>query len=137
MRLRRRDLSALAALGLATGCAADGASNDQSGQNSPVPRAAPTIAVIPAEPEINAPSPAEVLGWSASQVAATFGAATLVRNERGAEIWQYKTDACVLFFFFYPNGDQSAVRHIDASGDTAMQPCVSAVVRQFVIGKTS
>lgn len=136
MRLRRRDLSALAALGLVAGCAGDGASVDQSVQNAPVPRAAPAIAVIPAEPEINAPQPKDVLGWSTARVANTFGAATLVRNERGAEIWQYTTDACVLFFFFYPDGDQFAVRHIDASGDTAMQPCVTAVVRQFVIGKT-
>ncbi len=139
MRIWRRGPLSVLALTLLAGCASDGAGTIADPDTAPVPEAAPAVAVIPAEPtipEVDAPAPSEMLGWSTSQVTETLGAATLVRNERGAEIWQYRTDACVLFLFFYHDGTATTVKHIDTDNGVAAPPCVTAVVRQYVTGKT-
>lgn len=104
------------------------------------PEAAPRAAAVPAptpkpkpEPEIDVPNPAEVIGWDTAALNAAFGPASLVRRDLGAEIWQYRTEECVLFLFLYPTGTESAlkVEHLDARGDARTDTCLKSVVRRF------
>ncbi|MCK5777498.1 MAG: hypothetical protein KAH11_01830 [Rhodospirillales bacterium] len=107
---------------------------------NPGPRTAalPKPAPEPAskhEPAIEAPKAAEVIGWDTAALNETFGPASLVRRDLGAEIWQYRTDECVLFLFLYPAGTEGAlkVEHLDARGSgTATETCLKSVVRRFV-----
>jgi len=59
----------------------------------------------------------------------TFGNATLVRHDLGAEIWQYRTDACVLFLFLYPKDGNLQVSHLDVRGTTDAGACLKAVIK--------
>lgn len=96
----------------------------------PVPKPAPKPKP---EPEINAPKAAEVIGWDTAVLNEKFGPASLVRRDLGAEIWQYRTEACVLFLFLYPVGSDSALRveHLDARGsDAATDACLKSVMRR-------
>lgn len=105
-----------------------------------LPEPAPQTARLPEPtPEItvNAPLPAEVLGWTSERVASTLGPASLVRRDLNAEIWQYRTDDCVLFVFLYDVAGGNAVRHIDVNkgGDTTT--CMENVVRTYILRETS
>ncbi len=101
-------------------------------QKATVPVPAPTPKPKPG-PEIDAPKPAEVIGWDTAALNAAFGPASLVRRDLGAEIWQYRTEECVLFLFLYPTGTESAlkVEHLDARGDARTDTCLKSVVRRF------
>lgn len=107
------------------------------------PKPAQRTSAIPAprpkpkpEPEINAPKAADVIGWDTAALNEKFGPASLVRRDLGAEIWQYRTDECVLFLFLYPAGANSAlkVEHLDARGSqTATDACLKSVVRSYIL----
>lgn len=89
-------------------------------------RAQPPAASLP---DVTAPSPEAVIGWHGAELYAALGQATLVRRDLGAEIWQYRTEACVLFVFLYPDGNDNAVRHLDVRGDADPKACLKSVVR--------
>ncbi len=101
----------------------------------PTYKAAPVIAnrtPAPAPmPEINAPQPAAVIGWQQDDLNRTFGTASLIRRDLGAEIWQYRTDQCVLFLFLYPKGSGNALQvdHLDVRGVDDANLCLKSVVR--------
>ena len=132
------------ALGLLAGCAGDAAYAPDPAAQTPTPAAQPQTAALPAPartpepapppaPEINAPAPAEVIGWSTQSLNETFGAASLVRRDLGAEIWQYRTEQCVLLLFLYPKpGTEKgplAVDHLDVANGGDKAACVKSVVR--------
>jgi len=82
------------------------------------------------------PSTDELVGASEGRVRELVGAPTLVRAEQNSAIWQYRTNTCVLFLFFYPgNGDALAVNYLTSSGARSGevtpgdQACVEAVTR--------
>ena len=81
------------------------------------------------EPDIKAPKPAEILGSPSSKLVSALGSATLVRTDIGAEIWQYRTDDCVLFVFLYPSETEMAVKHIDSRGGPSPENCIRSVVK--------
>ena len=69
-----------------------------------------------------APDPARWVGGEATVVQAALGDATLRRREPPAEVWQYRTGACVLDLVLYPDGPGGglqvahvAVRPVDAT----------------------
>lgn len=70
---------------------------------------------VDAEAVARAPDPAGLVGKAAVAVQAAFGDATLRRREPPAEVWQYRTGACVLDLVFYPDGPGGApqVAHVD------------------------
>ena len=59
-----------------------------------------------------------------------------MRHDLGAEIWQYRTEQCVLLLFLYPESDRNAgpltVRHLDISGSKDAPACVKSVVRNHL-----
>jgi hypothetical protein len=81
------------------------------------------------EREIKAPKPADIMGSPSSKLVSALGSATLVRTDIGVEIWQYRTDECVLFVFLYPGEREMAVRHIDSRGGPTPESCIRSVVK--------
>ncbi|MGJ3260350.1 MAG: hypothetical protein ACFE0S_12185 [Rhodospirillales bacterium] len=99
----------------------------------------PTPVPVPApEIKVDAPDAAEIIGWDAAALNETFGAASLIRRDLGAEIWQYRTDACVLFLFLYPgSGGALQVDHLDIrGGDAKSEACLESVVRDHLERRT-
>lgn len=92
------------------------------------------------ELEVNAPAPAAVIGWHQDDLNRTFGVASLVRRDLGAEIWQYRNDVCVLFLFLYPKGGTVAgnlqVDHLDVRGTDDPGLCLRAVVKARQVRST-
>ena len=142
-----RRLAAFLLLTVLTGCtgAAVAPSPAPEAPSTATPKPAPRTSAIPApksapkpkpEPEINAPKATDVIGWDTAALNETFGPASLVRRDLGAEIWEYRTDECVLFLFLYPAGSDSAlkVEHLDArGGETVTDACLKSVVRRFIL----
>lgn len=95
---------------------------------------------VPAQPKpvpvINAPKPADIIGSPSSKLVAKLGSATLVRTDISAEIWQYRTEDCVLFLFLYPGESEMAVRHIDSRGGPSPESCIRSVVKAKLSGVT-
>ena len=82
------------------------------------------------------PSAEELVGADGADVEAVFGVPSLARVDQDAQVWQYRTEACVLFLFFYPDENQTArVSYVTSSGARAGvespgdQACVEAVTR--------
>lgn len=75
----------------------------------------PPASVVDAEAIAAAPDPAGLLGQPAQAVKAAFGDASLHRREPPAEVWQYRTGACVLDVVLYPDGPEGGlqVAHVD------------------------
>ena len=111
--------------------------------NTPTPQGTPSLLNEPIyanrtpapapELEVNAPAPAAIIGWRQDDLSRTFGAASLVRRDLGAEIWQYRNDVCVLFLFLYPKGGAATgnlqVDHLDVRGTDDQGLCLRAVVK--------
>jgi len=87
------------------------------------------------------PTTDELLTSNPEQVRGLIGAPSLTRAEETAEVWQYATDACVLFLFFYPDeaGD-ARVSYVTSSGvhqgqqTPGDQQCVAAVTHAAANG---
>jgi len=82
------------------------------------------------------PSTDELVGASEARVRELIGSPSLVRAEQNSAVWQYRTNTCVLFVFFYPgNADALAVNYLTSSGARSGevtpgdQACVEAVTR--------
>lgn len=58
--------------------------------------------------------PASLNGMDAARLSAMLGEPELHRQEPPAEVWQYRTDSCVLDVFLYPEGGQHRVVHSEA-----------------------
>ncbi|SOD92375.1 hypothetical protein [Caenispirillum bisanense] len=81
---------------------------------SPAPREEQVAAlprpVLDAKAIAAAPDPAGFVGKAPAVVQTAFGDATLRRREPPAEVWQYRTGACVLDLVFYPEGTAGALQ---------------------------
>lgn len=100
-------------------------------------RAPETSAPEPEAPEIVAPKPSEIIGAPSAKLVASLGSASLVRSDIGAEIWQYRTDECVLFLFLYPKDTEMAVRHLESRGGPSAETCIRSVVKAKLSRKIS
>jgi len=82
------------------------------------------------------PDTDELIGADAVALEGFLGAPSLRRAEQASEVWQYATDACVLFVFLYPNeAGEARVSYLTSSGvhqdqqTPGDQQCVEAVAR--------
>jgi hypothetical protein len=89
---------------------------------SPGNRAAPAapagVALRQAPPDPAKPGSKTVevpmlLGLASREIEELFGMPRFVRRDGPAQIWQYGTDACTVSLFFYRDGPQLKVRHVE------------------------
>ncbi len=89
-----------------------------------------TAAVSPAETNNN---PQQLLGLAGTVVALQLGVPSLIRRDGTAEIWQYKTTACILDVFLYASGDEQIVRHVELrnrnAGNEPHQRCFTDLLK--------
>jgi len=66
-------------------------------------------------PKGPAPTSASMMGKSPREIESLLGAPTLLREETGAQIWQYANAHCVLLLYLYEDGaDLYRVAHLEA-----------------------
>jgi hypothetical protein len=86
----------------------------------PQPQAAlPPAQSPPAQSPIEAPPEPpkleELRGLNAVQLTALLGKPTLLRDESAAQMWQYRSETCVLHLFLYPaQGGEKRVQYVEA-----------------------
>ena len=73
--------------------------------------AAPTNRVSPPTPPLG--EPGNIAGMDSSRIRIAFGVPQFVRKDGATEMWRYDGSNCRAFFFFYPNGNALAVRHVE------------------------
>lgn len=129
---------ALGSLALLVACAGADDTSEMS-SNAPAteietvsPEIAPPETAVP---DVDAPVPDELIGLKPLELSEAFGTASLVRKDRGTEIWQYRARECVLFLFLYTKSSNNAdnalsVRHIDVRGDQKPTECIKSIVRE-------
>jgi hypothetical protein len=83
-----------------------------SGCQSPEPASGDKVAAVP---KTGMGAPPKVLGLKPHDVQELLGMPKLVRRDDPAEVWQYRSSACVLDVFLYPEetGAQQ-VRYLEA-----------------------
>jgi hypothetical protein len=70
---------------------------------------------VAAVPESGMAAPPKVLGLKPHDVQELLGMPRLVRRDDPAEVWQYRSSACVLDVFLYPEGTGAQqVRYLEA-----------------------
>lgn len=102
-------------------------------------------ATTPAVQQATATAPAatgnaqskDLMGMGPDDLQHLFGHPQLVRNETGAEVWQYRAQACVLDLYLYPQesaGTPLRVTYLEArdrsAASLATDPCVSALMTE-------
>ena len=87
-------------------------------------------APMPIEP-LAVPAPEALLGLDTAAVENLFGPPPLLRHEAPAEVWQYRTELCVLDLFFYAEADGRHVKFVEArttqAEATSPAPCLAQV----------
>lgn len=86
-----------------------------------------TARAAPAQPAPDIPKSDELIGLNGDALRGALGKASLVRRDLGTEIWQYRTENCVLFLFLYPKDGTPSLHHLDARGGD-METCLKTVV---------
>lgn len=129
MTANLRRIFCVATVLLAAGCASSEPTAPVA--QEPVEATAPkqVARATPAVPEPKVPAPGELIGLGGEALRGALGAATLVRHDLDSEIWQYRTDKCVLFLFLYPKDGTPSLHHLDARGGD-METCLKTVVQQ-------
>lgn len=105
-----RRAAALLLVALAAGCGTAG--------DTAAPSGAPEDARAAAyRPPHDAPAiaPDALLGMTATAVTGLLGQPTFLRREGPAQVWQYRSDLCLVDLFFYPPKAQ------EAAGGAALQ----------------
>jgi hypothetical protein len=88
-------------------CAALGACA-QTPKEAPPP---PPAVVLPPPPPPGEPN--GIAGMDAQALRVAFGPPAFVRKEGQIEMWRYDSASCKAFFFLYPNGAATTVRHVE------------------------
>jgi len=93
-----------------------------------------TVEAEPAPPPKPKVTSAQLLGQDGPWVKLKLGQPAFMRNEKTANIWQYKNGACVLNVFLYVEGDTETaprVLHFDARDghghNTDRDQCLAAI----------
>jgi hypothetical protein len=86
--------------------------------------------------------PAKLRGHTAEGLSSLLGEPTLVRREAEVEIWQYRSGACVLDLFLYPDGSRHKVIHLEArdnkaAGRLSTRACLDQVLTARAARKTA
>jgi hypothetical protein len=69
-------------------------------------------------------TPEDLSGLTATETRSLFGPPVLVRHEPPAEIWQYRSDSCVLDIYLYTDTTPTKIRHAEIRPRT--QPVTDA-----------
>ncbi len=90
------------------------------------------------EPEIPDIAAEELLGLQGEELAALLGEPMQRRSEVPAEIWQYRTDTCVVDVVFYEVDASARVDYVEARDRTAepadSTACLEDVLREKALG---
>lgn len=88
-----------------------------------------------ARPRRPAVQPDDLLGIGRAQLQGLLGEPALLRRESPAEIWQYRSAACVLDVVLYPRDGAVEVVHLEArEREAAKDVAVSACLAQLLAG---
>ena len=109
--------------------------------SNPVATATPSPTVQPTAKTASATTGTanskDLVGLGPDELQHLFGHPQLVRDETGAEVWQYRADACVLDLYLYPQeseGTPLRVTYLEArdrsAASLATDPCVSALMAE-------
>ncbi|HEY4134497.1 MAG TPA: hypothetical protein VGO34_04725 [Alphaproteobacteria bacterium] len=75
----------------------------------------PPAGATTGEPPPEPPKLEELRGLNAAQLTALLGKPTLLRDEPAAQMWQYRSESCVLHLFLYPaQGGEKRVQYAEA-----------------------
>lgn len=108
------------------------------------PPAGPTTEVATAPPDpapAEAPLPRTLVGLSREKVTELLGRPHLRRRDDPAELWHYRTDACVLHLFIYENGGAAAptVAHVEIvvrdGAPVSRDDCLASVIGESRSGQ--
>lgn len=120
----------LALLPALAACAATAPQTAPSQTTATVAVAVPSEPAIKPEPQLKA---RDLIGVDANGLVGLLGEPDFRRFDPPAELWNYRTDACLLDIFLYRNGEKSdryVVTHIAARGhdeaDVSDDACVAA-----------
>jgi hypothetical protein len=79
----------------------------------------------------------DLVGLGPDELQHLFGHPQMVRDETGAEVWQYRAAACVLDLYLYPQesaGTPLRVTYLEArdrsAASLAADPCVNALMAE-------
>jgi hypothetical protein len=73
--------------------------------------APPPVVVLPPAPPPGEPN--GIAGMDAQALRVAFGRPAFVRKDGQIEMWRYDSASCKAFFFLYPNGTATTVRHVE------------------------
>jgi hypothetical protein len=117
---------------LLAGCAG---TSEQPAPETPAPVAAPSASAAPRiSGTIKASRADELMGQSPKGLRALLGAPTLLRQDHGAQMWQYAGKSCVLLAYLYPNAKgEPEVSYLDAraksAGSVPVADCLAQLAR--------
>jgi hypothetical protein len=85
--------------------------------------------------------PDALIGREAAEIRRALGPPQLVRRDAPAEIWQYRTQACVLDLFLYEEARELRVAYLEARDQEARavpaRPCFASVLAAQRIRQSS
>lgn len=96
------------------------------------------VAVTPAAvalPVGALPGPERLAGLTAADVSALLGPPGFVRRDPPAEVWQYRTDSCVLDLFLYADAADRPLRvdHFEFRGRTVAGVAAAECYRELLV----
>jgi hypothetical protein len=111
------------------------AASNATATATPAPTVQPATATASATTDST--NSKNLMGLGPDELQHLFGHPQLVRDETGAEVWQYRAQACVLDLYLYPQeseGTPLRVTYLEArdrsAASLATDPCVSALMAE-------
>jgi hypothetical protein len=104
------------------------------------PKAAPAKASSAQQAKLEGPAPESLVGSDQASIQKLVGTPTLVRKEKGVEVWQYTDNSCTLIMYFYDDKASGArkLTYMDAvarngADDASVTPasCLSGQIAAF------
>jgi len=79
----------------------------------------------------SATPPGDLIGMEAPALQTLLGTPGLVRKDDPAEVWQYRSQDCVLDIYLYPDHDRLTVAHAEARAPKVKGDPLSACIAEF------
>jgi hypothetical protein len=121
--------AALCLVALIGGCQAP----ERAALDSPAPQT-PAAGMLTLPPGSQSVAPKRVMGLDELAIQQLLGAPRLIRREAPAEVWQYRTAACVLDLFLYDEAAGRRVTYAEARTAAAEpvqpEPCLNQILAQ-------
>jgi len=81
--------------------------------------------------------PSQLIGMQGLDVEQTLGKPSFVRRDKGVEIWQYKSENCILDLFLYKDTGGLLVDHTELRGPLLDSAGELSCFKTIVMGQTS